>query len=124
MQKVLFSILIDLLFLHPLFSQDIGQIKTFSDEQYQSGNHQVALKEYQRVLLFDTYRQFTDIYYKIATIYFLEDNYKEAIKYYNMAWNVEHNDSSRNELVFLKALCFFKQSGDFVSARYLIRKLC
>jgi len=105
MQKILFITLFSFLFGITLFSQDIHQIKTYSDDQFEKGNYSVALKEYQRIQLFDNEKLYNDIYSKIATIYFNQANYNNAIRYLNLAWTVEQNDSLKFELSIKKALC-------------------
>ena len=115
MRKGLFTIIISYLFLISLFSQDIHQIKEYSDFQFSKGNYEIALKEYKRVLLFDSALQYTDIYSKVALAYYLQNDFNSAIKYYNLAWNIEKNDSIRLEYIFIKSLSHFKLN-DFFSA--------
>ena len=98
MQKILFITLFSLLFGRTLFSQDVHQIKSYSDDQFEKGNYSVALKEYQRVQLFDNEKIYNDIYSKIASIYFNQTDYNNAIRYLNFAWTVEQNDSLKFEL--------------------------
>jgi TM2 domain-containing membrane protein YozV len=105
MQKILFIILFNLFFGTTLFSQDIHQIKSYSDDQFEKGNYTVALKEYQRVQLFDNEKLYNDIYSKIASIYFNQADYNNAIRYLNFAWTVEQNDSIKFELAIKKTLC-------------------
>ena len=54
MQKLLYTILISFFLFSSLQGQNIHQIKAFSDAQYNNGNLKTALKEYQRVLFFDS----------------------------------------------------------------------
>lgn len=105
MQKILFIILTKLVIVSSLFSQNIHQIKSFSDDQFEKGNYSVALKEYQRVQFFDNEKIYNDIYSKIATIYFNETDYQNAIRYLNFAWTIEQNDSIKFELAIKKTLC-------------------
>ena len=120
MRNLLFSVIFSIIFLPFLFAQDIHQIKLYADDQFTCGNYQIALKEFQRVLFFDSVKQYTDIYLKIATIHYLKENFQNAIKYYNMAWNVEKNDSIKCELIFLKSLCHFKLSAWFEALNELL----
>jgi tetratricopeptide (TPR) repeat protein len=105
MQKILFIILFDLFCSASLFSQNIHQIKSYSDDQFEKGNYSVALKEYQRVQLFDNEKIYNDIYSKIASIYFNQADYNNAIRYLNFAWTVEQNDSLKFEIAINKTLC-------------------
>jgi tetratricopeptide (TPR) repeat protein len=105
MQKILFTLLFSILLFPSLSGQDIYQIKAFADAQYEAKNYDLALKEYQRVFIFDTKQEFNDIFTKIADVFFKNKAYYDAIKYYNLAWKTEKNDSIKNELVFNKVLC-------------------
>ena len=115
MRSRLFIILIEFLIIPAVHAQTIGQIKAFSDEQFNNGNYPVALREYQRVLFFDSEKQYNDIYNKVATIYYNQKDYDKAIQYYNIAWRAEQNDSIKNEIALKKALCNFK-TEDYFSA--------
>jgi tetratricopeptide (TPR) repeat protein len=114
MQKALFIIHFSCLFSTLLFSQSIDQLKEYSDEQYEKGNFSIALKEFQRILLFDEEHQFNDIYDKIATIYYNIRDYNKAIEYYDFAWKAMQNDSIKNELTFRKILCYFQLKDYFL----------
>ncbi len=115
MRKILFIILISATFISSIYAQTIDEIKSFSDAQYEAGNYPVALKEYQRVQLFDDKNQYLDIYSKIASIYINQNENENAIRYLNLAWNIEQNDSIKTELTLQKALCSFKLN-DYFSA--------
>ncbi len=113
MQKALFIIHFSCVFSALLFSQSIHQLKEYSDEQYEKGNFTIALKEYQRILLFDENKQYQDIYNKIAHIYFQIGDYNNAIVYYDFAWKASQIDSVKHELVFRKTLCYYKLGNYF-----------
>ena len=108
MRKALFIVHFSCLFGTFLFSQSIYQFKEYSDEQYEKGNYSIALKEYQRILLFDDEHQFNDIYFKIADIYYQIEDYDNAITYYDFAWRATRNDSIKNEMAFRKILSYFQ----------------
>ncbi|MDF1576693.1 MAG: hypothetical protein P1P86_16020 [Bacteroidales bacterium] len=114
MQKALFIIHFSCICGTILFSQNIYQWKEYSDEQYEKGNYSIALKEFQRILLFDEKQEFNDVYYKIATIYYDTEDYNNAIVYYDFAWKAARNDSIKIELAFRKILCYF-QLKDYYS---------
>ncbi len=111
MHKILYIVLFN--FVLNLYAQDIYQIKKFADEQYRLNNTNLALKEYQRVFLFDKKHEFNDIYLKIANIFDKKNDYKQAIKYYNLAWQIIPNDSIKNEIIFKKVLCQLKDENYF-----------
>lgn len=119
MRSRLFIILIELLIIPAAYSQTIQQIKSFSDEQFTNGNYSLALKEYQRVLFFDTSHSYNDIYSKIATIYYDQKDYEKAIEYFNLSWRAEQNDSLKNEISLKKVLCDFKTDNYFAALNEL-----
>lgn len=85
-------------------------MKAFSDELYKEGNHNLALKEYQRVMFFDTNHEFEELYAVIATIYYQMSDFEKALKYFDYGLRIENNDSLKYELALKKALCYFKQN--------------
>ena len=97
-----------------LFSQSISRLKEYSDEQYEKGNYSIALKEFQRILLFDEAQEYNDLYYKVAAIYYEIREYEKAIVYYDFAWKAAGNDSIKIEMAFKKILCHF-QLRDYYS---------
>jgi len=110
MLRISYIILFSLSLFTPGKGQDIHQMKKFSDEQFNRGNYQLALKEYQRVLYFDKHGQYDELYAKIASIHFLNSDYDNALKYYDFALRLEPNDSIKYELMLKKALSNFKQN--------------
>jgi len=117
MRNSLYIILFSLCLLPPLAAQDIHQMKKFSDEQFASGNYRLALKEYQRVLFFDSENHYNELYARIASIHNQLSDYDNALRYYDLALNIENNDSIRFELKLSKALCYFNQ-GSYLAALY------
>jgi tetratricopeptide (TPR) repeat protein len=109
MLKVLSTILFSLSWVFTLSSQDIHQIKGYADDQFNKGNYTIALKEYQRVLLFDREKQFQELYEQIASIYYNQNDFRNAYIYYDFAWKAIQNDSIKLELSFRKTLCNFKE---------------
>jgi tetratricopeptide (TPR) repeat protein len=115
MPRISFTILISFIVLPRLFAQDAGQVKSFADGQFLVGNYSSALKEYQRVLLFDEEGRYTDIFSKIASISYNQQNFEDAIKYFNLAWRAEKNDSIKSGLAFKKVVCLFKQEDYYLA---------
>ncbi len=114
MRKALFIIHFSWICSTLVFSQSISQLKGYADKQYEKGNYPIALKEFQRVLLFDEEHQFNDLYSKVAVIYYEIEEYDKAIIYYDFAWKATENDSIKIELAFKKILCYF-QLRDYYS---------
>lgn len=111
MQRLLFIIITSLIFSHAGYTQNLEQVKQFADEQYLQGNHHSALKEYQRVMFFDNQNRHSDIFRNIATLFYAQQNYGEALKYYDLAYRAEPDDSIKFELILQKGLCHLKQKN-------------
>lgn len=108
MPRISFLVLFNILVCYGLFAQDIQQIKEYADQQFNRGNHSIALKEYQRILLFDEHRIYDDTYARIASLYYSLEDYENAQVYYDFAWKAISNDSLKLEFAFKKTLCFYK----------------
>jgi len=115
MPKTIYILLFSLLLPLVLKAQDISTIRSFSDEQFHTGNYQLALKEYQRVLFFSNDNEYNELYSRIASIHYLLSDFSLAIRYYDFAMRVEDDDSLRLELALKKTLCNFKLN-DYYSA--------
>lgn len=111
MRNKLYILLFNLPLLFTLNAQDIHQIRQFGDEQFRNGDYRLALKEYQRVLLFDNERVHNDLYSKIAFIQYYSNEYEQAMRYFDYAIITERNDSLRFELMLKKALCCFRMNN-------------
>jgi len=120
MQKRLSIILISLLAGFASLGQDIHFVKAHADRQFANGQFDSALKEYQRVQLFDTDSQFQDIFPNIASIYYARSEFDEAAKYFDLAYKTAGNDSLRFEMALKKALCNLKQEAYFAALYELL----
>jgi len=114
MQRALFIIHFSFIYCLLLSSQNIHLIKEYADEQYERGNFSVAIKEYQRVMLFDNENLFDGIYYKLATIYYETGDFDHALVNFDFAWKATQNDSMKLELAFKKTLCYYKLQKYFL----------
>lgn len=120
MLKVLSTILFSLAWVSTLRSQDIDQIKLYADNQFVKGNYSNALKEYQRVLLFDREKQYDELYEQIASIYYHQKDFRNAYIYYDFAWRAIQNDSIKTELSFKKTLCYYKEADYLLALTELL----
>ncbi|HDS06020.1 MAG TPA: hypothetical protein ENO05_00205 [Bacteroides sp.] len=109
MRNVLSIILFSCLFSPALISQPIWQLKEHADEQFLAGNFPTALKEYQRVLLFDEDNRYSQVYGDIADIYLALGDDENAIVYYDFARKAVSSDSLKLEYSFSRILCQFRQ---------------
>ena len=111
MRRVLSIVLFSTVCLTSLRSQDIVRIREFADQQYLKGNLSSALKEYQRVLFFDAGNKFEQVYSDIADLYFRQENYQQALVYYDFARKAVPDDSLRLEYSFKRIECNFRQDN-------------
>ncbi len=103
--NLLILIVISLLSLQKVSSQDFDETLIFADYQFRSGNLAEASKTYQRALFFSEGKQNVFIFNRIAEIAYTRTNYEIAQRYYGLAYDVSDNDSLRTELLFKKASC-------------------
>lgn len=120
MRKRLSIILISLLAGLTSVAQDLHFVKAHADRQFANGQYDSALKEYQRVQLFDTENQYQDIFPNIASIYYERSEFDEATKYFDLAYKTTSNDSLRFEMALKKALCNLKQEAYFAALYELL----
>ena len=120
MRKRLSIILISLLAGFATVAQDLQFVKAHADRQFANQQFDSALKEYQRVQLFDTDNQFQDIFPNIAAIYYERSEFDEAAKYFDLAYKTAGNDSLRFEMGLKKALCSLKQEAYFAALYELL----
>jgi tetratricopeptide (TPR) repeat protein len=95
-------------------------MKEFADEQFGKGNYSTALKEYQRILLFDREKQYDQLYEQIAAIYYNQGDFRNAEIYYDFAWKALQNDSIKLELSFKKMLCHYKETNYLLALTELL----
>lgn len=88
------------------FAQTIQESLTFADKQFELKNYRLALKEYQRVLFFNTGENLDYIYNKIAGIYFVNGAYSEAAYNFDRAYKTTANLHLKTEFIFKKASCY------------------
>ncbi len=93
------------------FSQDINQTLAFANEKYAEQNYNIALKSYKRVLFFDTAASYNIIHSKLADCYFYENDLENSLLHYDIAYNLEENDSLKNEYSFKRILIFTLQNN-------------
>jgi tetratricopeptide (TPR) repeat protein len=108
MQRLLFIVHISLISSSYLHAQELDEWKEYADAQYEKGNYALALKEYQRVLLFDEDHLYEEVYGQIASLYFELNDFDNALTYYDFAWKATQDDSLKVEFAFWKTLCYYK----------------
>lgn len=101
-------------------AQTIEETYHFANRQFETGNYQAALTEFQRVAFFDSGNQFPDIYQKIGDSFFSTGEYNSAVRSYGIASRIALNDSLKSEIILKKAMCHFKQENYFFALNDLL----
>ncbi|SHF52565.1 hypothetical protein SAMN05444274_10662 [Mariniphaga anaerophila] len=101
-------------------SQTIEETYRFAEEQFQKGNYQSALTEFQRVAFFDSEHQFGNIYRKIGDLFYASGDYNSAAKNFDIASRIETSDSIKTEILLKKVLCFFAQENYYFALSELL----
>ena len=92
-------------------AQTIDETFKFANQQFQVGNYQQALIEFQRVAFFDSDNKYNEVYQKTGDCFYALRNFDRAIQNYNIAIRIADNDSLKTELTFKKVNCLFKQNN-------------
>ena len=118
MQKLLYVVIFDLFYLAGQ-AQQLQSVREFADDQYLKGNYRSALKEYQRLLYFDEHHEYVDTYAKIALLFYLTEDYENAIKYYDFAYRAKTGDSLKYDYILKKALCNLRKGSYYAALNEL-----
>ena len=94
-----------------VIAQSIWETWKFANQQFELGNYNQALVEYQRVAFFDSKNEFNEVHRKIGESFYAIGDYNLAIQNYDIAARVAKNDSLKTELIFKKVNCLFKQNN-------------
>lgn len=100
--EVLLTILISVC-ITSVKAQTLDETYAFAEKQMASGNYELAVKNFKRVLFFDTAFQFPGTSWQIAECYFASANYSDALYYYQLAFNETDNDSIKAAGTIMKA---------------------
>lgn len=96
-------------------AQTLDETYTYAEALQSSGNYDLAVKNYKRVLFFDSAYQYPLTSRRLADCYYALENYADALYYYRHAFNEAGNDSLRAEATIMKAASNIKL-GDYSSA--------
>ena len=110
-QKNLYILIFSILGCLQVKAQTIEQCLAFADKQLESQNYHTAVKEYQRVLFFNSERYGDYVYQRLADCYFNSSQLSKAAKYYNLAYFVTDNDSLKNEILFKETTCYLLEKN-------------
>ena len=87
-------------------AQNLQETLKFANSQFESGNYNLALKEYQRVLFFNDGSNLQHIYEQIGSSFFFKKDFKKAAYYYELSYKTAASESIKTEILFKKAACF------------------
>lgn len=117
-----FIIITKLIIIQFCVAQDIDQTKLLADRYFSTGDYESALNLYKRVLFFDSTNDYLSIHNTIADCYYVTGNYEKALFHYDISYNIENNDSIKNEFLLKRVLILCKQKS-FIDARQEIFNL-
>lgn len=99
---ILFLGIINFLVVQSSFCQNLDEIVSFSDQQYEKGNFELAANEYNRALFFGYHEQ-DRLCLKIANCYFNQNNLEQSAIFYDRAYFSSGSDSIKTEAVLGKS---------------------
>jgi len=95
-----------------IHSQNFEETIKFADKQFELKNYQLAVKEYQRALFFAGGQQLDYLYQQIGHSFFINNQFEQALYFYELSYKTAANDSVKYERIFDRAVCFIKV-GDY-----------
>ena len=95
-----------------LYSQPVEEVLSVANNQYQKGNNDFALKEFQRYLFFEPSASNAVIYYNIGNCYWNLNQFNQASEFYDKAFFTSADDSMRIKSLFRKVDCNIR-TGDY-----------
>lgn len=99
---VIFSVISNLFIVSPSFSQNTDSIVTFSDQQFERGNYELAANEYNRALFFGN--SYPDaICLKIASCYINLNKPELSALFFDRAYFSASSDSIKTEAILGKS---------------------
>jgi tetratricopeptide (TPR) repeat protein len=98
-------IIISILSAFNVRAQSLKETLAFADTLYAENNYEAALRQYKRVLFFnETENENGYVHQRLADCYFAVRNLDKALFEYSIAYNLETNDSIKNEFTFKRVL--------------------
>lgn len=79
--------------------------KKIADALYKKKSFFKALEEYKLSLNFEGNKYYPEIYKNVASIYFLQKNYREALKYYEKI-GTQYGNLASDTIAYQEALCY------------------
>lgn len=89
-----------------LQAQNLEETIDFADKQFNNGNYQLAVKEYQRALFFSKGTHVDYLYRQIAHAFFANKQLEQASYFYELSYKTTTIDSLKYEILFNEAQCY------------------
>lgn len=116
-QRICYWIIISILFSVPLSGQNLADTYALGNELYSMHQYEAALQMYERVVFFDSDRQFAEeTYLKMAESHKILSNWKQAQRYYNLAYYTAKTPQTQTDIQF-KQISLHLLSGNYLAAR-------
>lgn len=107
MKRFWIIIIISILSAFNLQAQSLKETLAFADTMYTEKNYEAALRQYKRVLFFNVSDNENGyVHQRLADCYFAVQNLDKALFEYSIAYNLESNDSIKNEFTFKRVLIY------------------
>jgi tetratricopeptide (TPR) repeat protein len=120
MKLKIYCFLIISLFLQTAVNgQNVEDVVTFANEQFEEGNYSIASKEYNRALFFG-YPDNAFVAQRIAECYTYLEQYELAGDFYDRAYRFSKSDSMKNEAVLGKSFCHIIEKQFMLGLRELL----
>lgn len=84
-------------------AQTLDETYAFAEKQMERGNYDLAIKNFKRVLFFDSAYKFPETTWLIADCNFASANYSDALYFYQLAFNETDDDSIKAAGTIMKA---------------------
>ena len=103
-------------------SQNLEETIKFADKQFEEQNYQLAVKEYQRALFFAGNQHLDYLYQQIAHSFFVNNQFEQALYFYELSYKTASADSIKYERIFDKSATYIK-IGDYRHSIYELMNL-
>lgn len=84
-------------------AQTLNETYAYAENLKESGNYELAIKNYKRVLFFDSAYIYPQTSWQIADCFYASAQYTDALYFYQQAFNEAANDSVRAASTIMKA---------------------
>lgn len=107
--KIYFTLIISLLAGAIARAQNIAEVVSFADQQFEEGNYTIAAREYNRAFFFG-YDHVDEVSLQIGHCYVEMEDFEMAANFYDRAFKLTSSDSIKNESILGKVFCLLLQN--------------